>query len=259
MSRRIFVRPITFSIALALGLWVGGLPTLALAGFKLPSGRGLPGRREPAGTRQPCLNPGKITEVRNGRSVDVLKHLTALTPVSGYGETTRAYPTFLWHMPRFTEGVGEPKVEFSLEESETKKVLYQTTFDAKDMSGIMGLTLPSTVGLSPLQIGKTYIWSVRVLCSSGLEDGFPVVEGMVQRIQPGTTLTAALKRARPRDLPSIYIEQGVWYDAIAALAELRRAEPGNALLTKTWTTFLQDDQVKLQKIAGEPLTSAAEP
>ncbi|MDX2097663.1 MAG: DUF928 domain-containing protein [Leptolyngbyaceae cyanobacterium bins.59] len=250
MRRTKGLRWVTGSVAVILGLWVCGFPTLALAKkFSLPTGRGIPGRRESAGSRQPCLNPETVVDRQGTQSVRLLRTLTALVPQTGYGETVSAYPTFVWHMPPFTKDVSERRVEFTLQEENVRRPIYQAAFEVADTSGWMSLTLPSLTGLPPLSPGKAYIWRVRVTCSSE-NDSYPVASGVIQRVEASPALMTALQRARPSDIPALYIENGVWYEAIATLIQLRRERPRDASLSTLWQTWMEDPQIQLRQFSS---------
>lgn len=113
------------------------------------------------------------------------------------------------------------------------------------------MTLPANVGLPPLEIGKNYNWTLKIICDSVNSDYTPFVEGWVQRVEQTQSLKTALSRAKPADFPSIYGSAGLWNDMLTALANLRRANPGDKKLKTDWQQLIDD--VGLSKVSQEPL------
>jgi hypothetical protein len=60
--------------------------------------------------------------------------------------------------------------------------------------------------------------------------------------------------ATPIDRIALYAANGLWYDAIATLATLRRESPDNVIATNQWTALLES--VGLSEFAGMPLPPA---
>lgn len=225
-------KTIVYSLAAVLGLFVCGLPTLTLASFSPPSGRGLPGRREPGGTRSACIQEQALT-------------LTSLTPEESPGLTVSEYPTFFWYLPKSSaEGI-----EFALKDKAGKE-LYRTVAKVTGQPGIISLTLPANAGLPPLQVGQDYNWTLNLICDFSDRSGEPSVEGWVQRIAASPELSNQLKKATPQEVPGVYASAGIWYEAITTLAELRRNNPTDRKLTAAWSSLLKD--VKLDKVATAP-------
>ena len=53
---------------------------------------------------------------------------------------------------------------------------------------------------------------------------------------------------------SIFAQQGLWYDYLATLAQLRMESPSDASLAIKWSAVL--NSVQLGKIAQEPLVTS---
>jgi hypothetical protein len=65
------------------------------------------------------------------------------------------------------------------------------------------------------------------------------------------SLASQLERGTQRDRIALYQTAGLWYDAIATLAQLRRSSPGDAALKTTWNNLLTS--VGLDTIVNVPL------
>ncbi|BCL36581.1 DUF928 domain-containing protein [Nostoc sp. MS1] len=173
------------------------------------------------------------------------KSLTPLIPTNKLGLTFSERPTLFWFVPQNSAKTAN----LALVTYPEKKLLYETTLTLPNKSGIIGYTLPEN---SPtLEIGKTYRWYLTLACNQQDFSGNPTVDGWVERIQPDSSISQALAKANARNLPSIYAEAGIWYEALASLVQLRRSEPKNLTHILNWRQFLQS--VKLSAIASEPL------
>jgi hypothetical protein len=71
--------------------------------------------------------------------------------------------------------------------------------------------------------------------------------GTIQRITPSGELIARLGQARRDELPSIYAEAGLWYDALAAMSELIESAPDDAGLRRQRAALL--NQIGLPLLA----------
>ncbi|MDX2097664.1 MAG: DUF928 domain-containing protein [Leptolyngbyaceae cyanobacterium bins.59] len=255
---------LTTSLAISLTLYICSLPNLALARkvFNPPSGRGLPGRREPAGTRGKCIESQLIPNLPANNFPGSYKTLAALTPAPdrSIGQTLSNYPTFFWYQPAFKQGYANT-LEFVLVD-EQRKPLYRTFLPVTGKAGVMSFTLPEKQAdnktlVRPLEIGKVYRWTVNVVCDLEDRSAEDFIEGYVERIVPSRELVTRISKASPRMLPEIYAGAGIWHEALATLAELRRKSPNDIQLATTWENLLE--AVDFRKLAREPLVDCCRP
>lgn len=224
-------------LTLSVGIWLAGLPVVALAQEYIPPSRGLPGRREGGGTRGDCLNSQQ--------------RLTALMPDTNFGKTTAEYPTFFWYIPN----IHPEAAEFVLLDEEDNE-LYRTRFRVTGDSGVIRLSLPEEVGMPPLEVGKDYHWYFSLVCDDVDRSGDSYTEGWIQRVEPSELLLAQLDTAAASDRPAIYAAAGIWYDAVTSLADLRRANPQNPSFVRDWRTLL--GSVELINVAEQPFVPCCE-
>lgn len=194
---------------------------------------GAPGSRRGGASRGPCP-PVEIP-------------LTALVPETNIGLTVSERPTFWFYIPYNPTPVRS--VEFVLLD-EKRNAIYQTTLPIKDTPGIMSVSVASSV--PPLEAGKRYQWVFSVICdpSNRTEDIF--VRGQVKREPLNSSLETQLQATQTeRDRIIIYAANGLWYDALTALAKLRHNSPQDQTLANDWRDLLSD--VSLTHIASEPL------
>ncbi len=230
-------------VGVLLGLFVCSLPLAAMAVEFKPPRRGVPGRREGGGTRDPraCIqgNPAR---------------LAAIMPETNLGLTTTAYPRFFWYMPKTRAKFAEFALFEVNEKLEETTTVYKTTFSLAGTPGVASLALPAQATLPPLTVGKDYRWSLKLICNPSAPNDSqqnPAVNGFVQRVEPDATLSSKLAKADPRDRVALYANNGIWFDTITTLAELRCARPQDTGLAASWSALMKS--VKLDVIAEQPL------
>lgn len=221
---------------LTIGLSLG--TTSALAQFKPPN-RGAPKTSVGGATRNTFCKPD-TQEAKIDKSV-----LTALVPASKLSLTTEARPSFFVHLPITIA----QSAEFVLKDVDEKDV-YRATIPLSGQRGIVRFQLPADA--PELEVGKDYQWFFNVVCQPDdrLRDSF--VTAWIQRVEPNSTLTNALKSAEPRQRPNIYAQAGIWQDTLTTLTELRRTRPSDPTLTDEWSSLLRS--VGLGQISGGPPT-----
>ncbi|NJK39991.1 MAG: DUF928 domain-containing protein [Oscillatoriales cyanobacterium SM2_3_0] len=229
------------------------------ASFRPPKGRGAPRQSVGAGTRGNCM----ATESTGSQAQ---KPLTAIVPVNradtnnSVGLTLSEHPTFLIYIPKTTAKTAEFYLEEELPSavgsSAQAKALYTTQVSLPRQAGFIKVQLPqNNIALEP---GKIYRWYFTLNCSDSNDPtanaGAPFVSGIVQRVdQPD--LAQQLSSVPVIQQVALYGKAGIWYDMIAALADLRRSRPTDATLTTKWVTELSSDVVGLPELSGEPLIS----
>lgn len=202
-----------------------------------------PSRRRPPVYRPPVVPPFVGNQVgtksagrRGGCLREGTKEMQAVTPLVGFGQTTRDRPSFLVYIPELSPSNRRLNGEFLLSDALNQdRIIYKTRVPIPQSSGVISLTLPENApGLIP---GKSYHWSFTLICSSS-PSGNPSVESYIQRVKPNANLTNSIRQMGERDRPSIYAGGSIWYDALASLANLRRIRPSDPALADDWQQFL---------------------
>lgn len=187
---------------------------------KLPdfSAYGRPGRRVGGGSRSPCpaIEPP----------------LTALMPASNWGRTIAERPTFWFYIPYSPQQA--PAGEFVLQEEKGNDV-YRTSFTLPKTPGFVSFNTPPQA--APLEINQWYRWYFKVYCEPQTSSTPVFVEGWVQRVERTAELDRQLKAAELEDY-RIYAVNGLWFDALAHLAELRLSNTSNSKLVNDWANLL---------------------
>lgn len=225
-----------------LALLISGYPLMAMAQFVVPK-RGLPGRREGGGTRG-CLqsNPAQVV---------------ALLPDTNLGLTTSAYPRFFWFVPKTSARQAEFTL-YDVDESKAERnLIYKTTFRITGTAGVASLSLPRNANIPPLAVDQDYHWTLSIICNANNRKADLKVDGWVQRVAPSVGLASQLTKATPQNRVTLYAQNGLWFDTLTTLAELRCARPKDPTLTNQWSALLK--QVALPTIADQPLLQQCDP
>ena len=169
--------------------------------------------------------------------------LTSVMPESNQGLTARGHPTFFIYVPP----TRAQKLYFSLKD-ESNKGIYQTILLGPGEAGIAKVSLPEDQ--APLEIGKTYTWSVGIMCEPTQTD-MPWVQGQVRRVEFDLAPSSGYSSVAKLEIASLYGKAGIWYDTLSVIAELRRSQPEDSSVAQIWTNFLSS--AGLSAIATEPL------
>ncbi|MEG4966089.1 DUF928 domain-containing protein [Microcoleus sp. B6-A1] len=174
--------------------------------------------------------------------------ITPLIPESNIGLTLTESPTFFVY-------VSQPaaQVEFILLNADESEVVYETTLK-NDKAGIVGVSLSEKDKTKNIEVGKRYVWSFALACDPLERSGDYIVKGWMQRIEPPANLKNDLANPDPMAKVIAYAKNGIWYETIATLAEMRRLAPDDSRLTTEWTQLLQSQG--LESIATQPLVQS---
>jgi hypothetical protein len=188
---------------------------------------------EPGGVRGNCVNFPQAS-------------FTALVPENKIARTVSDYPTFFFYLPQPNAELAE----FILQD-ENDKVIYSQALTIKNLSGVIGVSIPANTNVPPLEVGKKYTWVFSLVCDPEDRAVDKLERGVVRRVELSADILRQLDAANPRRKTVIYAENGIWQDALGTLAAARRANPNDKDLAADWESLL--DSVTLGKIAKEPI------
>ncbi|HEY9607540.1 MAG TPA: DUF928 domain-containing protein [Allocoleopsis sp.] len=171
--------------------------------------------------------------------------ITPLMPATLHGLTLADHPTFFVYVPQ----TSAQKALFVLKDASENYYYQKQIAIPRSPGGILSFKLPADA--PALMSGKSYKWSFVLMCEEGLRPDSPRVEGRVERIELTPALSAQLKTLSPLERAALYGKDGVWYDTLTSLAELRRSQPNDVALATTWKELLKS--VGLGGIADRPL------
>ena len=202
---------------------------------------------KPPGKSKPDYTVGGASR-DNGRcpedARDSSPSLISLIPVNNQGLSIAERPTFFVYVPATVA----KKAFFSIKDK-NEDYYYQTNISLPSSPGIISFQLP--VDAPVLEVGKDYNWSFVMICGQTLRPGDPEVRGTVKRIEQTSALKAKQEQLSPLARASAYANEGIWFDTLATIAQLRQSQPSNQTFASTWVEILES--VGLEEIATEPL------
>jgi hypothetical protein len=203
---------------------------------------GRPPNRTSGGSRSPCLEqlvalvPGKGT-------IDAQVGNCATESQSSLALTLAETPTFWFYLPE--QSTSELAAEFVLLEGD--RLIYKQQIPLTGTPGVISIRPNQS-----LETNKRYRWVFSILVNPQRPSQNPAVEGLIQRIEPDSTLSSQLKAATTeQERIAIYIQNGIWHDALTGLGKLYSANPGDSHLLADWSSLL--GSVGLGAIAQIPI------
>jgi hypothetical protein len=167
--------------------------------------------------------------------------------------TIAAHPKFFVYIPQ----TSAQKAEFIISDNNENEIVKEK-FALTGTPGVIAFSLPSNA--TPLEVGKTYKWSLEILCEAGnindpaSVDRNPFVQGEVERIQPPAALVN-IEKVALSERPALYAQSQVWYESLSSLAELQNANPKDLSLKEDWEDLL--NSVHLNTVAKAPILPEA--
>ena len=180
-----------------------------------------------------------------------LPALSQLVGNVGLDKTVSDRPSFWVYTPYTQADVSDGT--FLLQTGDIE--VYQQKVQLPETPGIVEILLPETI--APLAVGQSYRWYFEVTCphSNPTEAAAPAtVTGVVERVVPSGSLASELATAQSvLERAAAYAENGVWYDTLATLAQMRRNAPEDTELTEIWQAMLRDPVVGLADWSDVPI------
>jgi hypothetical protein len=135
----------------------------------------------------------------------------------------------------------------TLIDEQTIHPLVETRLGAPIQPGVQRIQL-ADYGIR-LSVGVPYRWYVALVVDPEHRSKDVIAGGAIERVALSETLGAELAGAGKGQVPHLYAEAGLWYDALAAISDLVDAAPHDAVL-RQWRAALLE-QVTLSDIAAE--------
>jgi hypothetical protein len=228
-------------IALSIALFVGtgwSNPTIATkVAFRLP---------EDKIVSESWGNPLQDASICGlPKSANENKSIKAIIPVTNIGFTVTPHPSIFVYVPQTSAQTGF----FSIQDEESN-YFYQTSITLPKQSGV--IEVPISTEVPPLEVGKNYKWSLAMICSQYLEADSPFVTGWIRRVEPNKNIANIISQSQiSLDTATKLAANGVWYDTVSSMVNLRKLHPHNRNLEVSWQRLLES--AKLNAIAQEPL------
>lgn len=227
-----------------------------------PSDPGAPtGRREGGSSRGDKIYTLCKTAKEAAKKQCATSRLTALVPEIDaekqiWGLTTADHPEFLFYLSKFRTPE-QPKttrlnIEFVLQDEDDQYVHKIQFVLPLTEGGIIRIPVPAN--RDPLQVGKRYTWTL--LTKFGPNET-NYVHGRIYRVQMDSQRQQELQAASPMKRLEIYLEEGLWFDAISMLVDLKQDAPQDLTILSRWNSLL--DEINLKELATEPMLSCCTP
>ena len=222
--------------------------------FKLPApppGEPIDGRIRGGGRRGSSYCPKTETSltalvpaIRKTIKVGRTKHVEN----NVWGLTTNERTTFYFYIPfsKSTDNQTSFPTKFFLRDEKTKKIIYQSAVELPSKPGVVAVPLPKTV--KPLELEKNYRWYFQIYCKPEIPEQ---LEGVVRRVKLSLNLIEKINIAKPREKARLYAAEGIWFDSLDMLAQLRQKEPENKQLIKDWKNLVES--IGVVDVADKPL------
>ena len=182
----------------------------------------------------------RLTGGSRGKGDEVVV-LDVLTPDT-VGLTTQEQPSLFWYQSKPSKA----KFELTLLQDKQVKPLVHVKLDEANRSGIQRLKL-SEHG-AKLVPGVEYQWVVALVTDPENRSTDLVASGAIKRIEPGAELQEKIRQSSRAELPQVYADAGIWYDALASLSDQIEANPADENLRETRRDLLR--QVGLKAAAN---------
>lgn len=246
------------TLALSYTTFVASQTLLLATPAPLPSSRSV---RTVAQTAPPSWpqpesgNPGGRVRggAKRGTCPSVDPQLTALVPFTKensvtnvWGLTTEANPIFWFYVP-YTKDSAYP-TEFVLQDEDSNPI-YTEAIALPAQPGVISISLPANA--PSLKIGKQYHWFLNIYCDSDQPSAPIYIEGVIKRVNLKPAIAQQLQTATPRQQFTIYVQNGIWYNALSTLAQLRQQNPQDAALKTEWKNLLSS--ISLDDVADKPI------
>jgi hypothetical protein len=174
---------------------------------------------------------------------DKVPVLFVVTP-DHVGQTTSAQPSLFWYVDRVPDA--SIQIEFTLLDEESIKPLVEGFIVRPKRAGVQRIRL-ADYGVR-LSKGVEYEWSVALILDPNDRSKDVVATGWIDRVEPSAQLTSRLGAAGRERAAAIYANEGIWYDALAALSDEIDRDPADERLRQYRTALLR--QVGLEEAAS---------
>ncbi|MEH1825167.1 MAG: DUF928 domain-containing protein [Nostoc sp.] len=214
-----------------------------------PPNRGLPGKRGEGASRGNCIALGlPLTALVPSYEQRLNQGAGETTITQVLGLTSVEQPSFWFYVPYNQSSI--QAIEFVLQ-TDQNKTIHRANISVPPIPGIVQVQLQNTTTL--LETNKLYHWFFKVTttCNSNQSVTLNFVEGWVQRVNLDVASREQFKQLSPQQQAAIYAKNGIWYDALTTLAELRLKGSQDSGLTEDWKNLLK--VIQLEEMATEPL------
>lgn len=200
--------------------------------FRPPSEDQKPEQTRGAGSRNEGQCSQEPFSMNESNTPLIQTSLIPLVPSSNWGLTTAQRPTFWINLPE----TSAQKIVLSIRE-DGRTFHSQTVISIAGKSGL--ISVQPSEDSPPLEIDKSYQWAVVLVCGNQPNPNDPAIASWVKRV----TMTEPSNLGTSWEKLAWYGEQGIWYDALTTLMEVRQSQPNNQNIRDIWAKFLESGEV----------------
>ena len=180
----------------------------------------------------------------------------ALIPQSQSGLTAQSSPVLYFHADdRGWESPDTETIVLTLEvweaiasdgpsdiDLDRDRPIYEdsTVLETSNLPGIVSFAIPDTVE-NAMQVDRVYEWVLQIDCTPDGDDSFweesDRIGGWIVRTD-NSELAMQLEGKTAMERAAIYAENGIWFDAIATVAQLRVDNPEDEAISMAWHNLL---------------------
>jgi hypothetical protein len=196
--------------------------------------------------RPPMLSKPTRTVGGGSRGVgDTAPAIYAIVP-NHVAQSASRQPSLFWYM----DGVppGSAKIEFTLIDDEADTPLIEAALEKPDLPGLHRIDL-ADYGVN-LSAAKEYEWSVSIIMDRADRSQDIVATGWIERVARSEDLSARLASEGEDRSVYVFADEGLWYDALAALGDQMQRNPTDPELKQVRSSLLR--QVGLETVATAP-------
>jgi Domain of Unknown Function (DUF928) len=102
-------------------------------------------------------------------------------------------------------------------------------------AGMVGVRLPTT---TQLRENERLRWRFIIICDPKDPNANPSTQAVLVRRAKDSALAKRVQSATPAQLVDLYTKEGLWYDVLNRLAELRQPKPKDPSLVQHWKALL---------------------
>jgi hypothetical protein len=196
-------------------------------------------------TYKPPLRGAPLTRVGGGtRGIGNVLAVNVLAP-GDTGLTTQEKPTIYWFASQPIDKPVEITITSTASLQDAATPVFEITLQPPLAKGIHAFRLADHgVALKP---GVEYQWFVAVVRNPAQRSNDVLAGGTIKRVTD-SPVQAQVKQASPAQLPALYAEAGIWYDAIDQLSRQISADQANRQLRERRAALLE--QVGLREAAA---------
>ena len=181
------------------------------------------------------------------------KSLLALVPKWHLALTVNESPNLWFYVPYSPDVI--KSAELTLWDEEQNKIS-EIVYSIQNTPGIAQINVPEKL----LEVDKRYKVGFSITCykqDDGIETTniLPVVETWLKRVDLDNNLANQVKTATPREKYTLYAANGIWYEALTELIELKESQNNDEQVTKDWQDLLNQSEVNLPELISEPIVS----